>query len=157
MRTKYAEQIRYLLVGGWNTLFGYGVYAVLYLLLRHRISYIAIIVPTWIVSITNAYLGYKFVVFRTRGNYLREYLKTYLVYGVAFLVNLALLPVFVEVLGWNPLVGQAVVGVFTVVISYVAYKYFAFRPRVPGGAATAGGGPATTGGGPAAGGGGEPQ
>jgi putative flippase GtrA len=140
VKTKYAEQIRYLLIGGWNTLFGYGVYAVLYLLLRHHISYVAIIVPTWIVSITNAYLGYKFVVFRTRGNYLREYLKTYLVYGVAFLINLALLPVFVEVLGWSPLLGQAVVGAFTVVISYVAYKYFAFRPRLPGGQAAVGGG-----------------
>ncbi len=43
--------------------------------------------------------------------------------------------------------GQAVVGVFTVVISYVAYKYFAFRPRLPGGEAAVGGGDAAATGG----------
>jgi putative flippase GtrA len=125
---RHEQQVRYLLVGGWNTLFGYGVYALLYWLLRRHMSYVLILVPANVIAITQNYFGYKFVVFRTHGNYLREYFKTYLVYGAAFVVNLGLLPLLHEVAGLPVLVAQAVAMAVTVVLSYFFYKYFAFRP-----------------------------
>lgn len=125
---RHEQKLRYLLVGGWNTLFGYGVYALLYWLLRGRLSYVLVLVPANVISITQNYFGYKFLVFRTKGNMLREYFKTYLVYGVAFAINLALLPLLHEVAGLPVLGAQAAAMVVTVVLSYFFYKYFAFRP-----------------------------
>jgi putative flippase GtrA len=128
---RHEQQVRYLLVGGWNTLFGYGVYALLYGLLHRHVSYILLLVPANIISITQNYFGYKFIVFRTKGNYLREYFKTYLVYGVAFLINLPLLPLLHEVAGLPVLGAQAVAMAVTVVLSYFFYKYFAFSTAPP--------------------------
>ena len=127
---RHEQKLRYLAVGGWNTLFGYLLFVALYARLGGRINYIAILVVSYVISISNAYLCYKFLVFKTRGNYLREYLRFYLVYGLAFLINLALLPLLVEVLKLNPVVSQGAIVFFTVVISYMAHKNFSFNVAV---------------------------
>ena len=74
---------RYIFVGVWNTVLGYGTYAGLTALLTSRVAH-AYIVASLIanaVSITMAFLAYKWFVFKTRGNYLREWLRCVAVYG----------------------------------------------------------------------------
>ena len=82
-----------------------------------------------ILSITNAYIGYKIFVFKTKGNYLKEYLRFYAVYGVSILLNIVLLFLAVELLKANPVVAQAVVIWLTVIISYLGHKHFSFARR----------------------------
>lgn len=96
-RGSRGQFLRYLLVGAWNTLFGYGVFAGFTYLLTPRIprAYLVATVISTILSVTVAYFGYKLFVFKTKGNYLREYLRCYVVYGSSGLVNLALLPLLV--------------------------------------------------------------
>ena len=66
------EQVLYLAVGGWNTVFGYGVWALLQFLLGDRLHYLVIVLIAWPIAVLNAYLGYRFLVFRSRGSILRE-------------------------------------------------------------------------------------
>lgn len=131
------QVVRFVLVGGWNTVFGYGVYAAFTYLLTGRVphAYMLASVLANIIAITMAYLGHKFVTFRTRGNYLREYLRFYAVYGVTALVGLALLPLAVA--GLNhvvanrahvPYVAQALLLPVGVALSFVGHKRFSFRP-----------------------------
>lgn len=115
------------MVGGWNTVFSYATFAALYFLLASSIHYIALLVVNYIIGITNAYIFYKFFVFKTKGNYLREYLRFYLVYGIAFIVNILLLPFSVEVLKLSPLVAQALIVFITVAISYTGHSRFSFK------------------------------
>ncbi|MCL6588770.1 MAG: GtrA family protein [Firmicutes bacterium] len=129
---KYETQIRYLIAGGWNTLFGYLSFTGLYFLLNNRLHYLLLPVINYFISVTNAFLCYKFFVFKTKGNYLQEYLRFYLVYGVAFLINMGLLPLFVEVFKIRLLIAQAVIIIFTIAISYVGHKYFSFRNKSVG-------------------------
>src|SRR5690348_14048096 len=77
-RVPIRQFVRYLLVGGWNTLFGFGSYAVLTAVLqpRFRYGYVAASLVSSLVSITLAFLGYKWFVFKTKGNYLREWLRS---------------------------------------------------------------------------------
>ena len=88
---------RYFCVGVWNTLFGYSVFVVFTYMLTGKIPYAYMLaaVLSNVLAITNAYIGYKFFVFKTRGNYLREYLRFYVVYGSAALGGLVLLPILV--------------------------------------------------------------
>lgn len=123
---RHGQKLRYLIVGGWNTLFGYGCFVVLQALLGHRVNYLFVLALSYVISITNSYLGYKFIVFRTKGNYLREYLRTYLVYSVTFLVNAAVLAALVEWVHLSPIIGQAIATTVTVVMGYVAHHNFTF-------------------------------
>ncbi len=127
---KNEEKVRYLIVGGWNTVFGYLSFAILYYTLSHIIHYTVLLVISYIISISNAYFCYKFFVFRTKGNYLREYMRFYLIYGFAFIISLFMLPIAVEVLKWHPLVAFAVITLFTVIISYLGHKNYSFQAAV---------------------------
>jgi putative flippase GtrA len=153
------EFTRYLLIGGWNTAFGYSTYAALTWLLSRHIAdgYIYAAVLSNIISISVAFLGYKWFVFRTKGNYLREWMRCFMVYGTAALPNLLLLPVVVNALIYMlhippgntghatafqlslaymnatfvtaPYIGGAILTATTVLFSFFGHKYFSFRRR----------------------------
>ncbi len=129
---------RYLLVGIWNSLFGYGDYAawtaVLTPIVPHGYIFASIISSP--LNMTVSFLGYKWFVFKTHGNYLREWSRCMMVYGSAMVVGIALLPgvVFLVRLttGLNqaaPYIGGALLMGFTVLYSFLGHKNFSFRPR----------------------------
>ena len=124
---KYRTKITYLIVGGWNTLFGYASFTILYFYLSKSINSTVILTISYVLSITNAFIGYKAFVFRTRGNVLREYLRFYVVYGGAYVANLILLPLLMGVLFLNAYIAQALIVFLTVISSYVFHKRFTFK------------------------------
>jgi putative flippase GtrA len=124
---KHKEKINYFIVGMWNTIFGYFVFAALYYLLNKNIHYLFLLIISNILSITNAYIGYKTFVFKTKGNYLNEYLRFYLVYGAMLILNLIFLPVLVEIFRVNPVIAQGMFVFVSFIGSYIGHKYFSFR------------------------------
>jgi putative flippase GtrA len=120
------EQLLYLVVGGWNTLFGYLVWAVLQYLLGDRLHYLVVLVLAWPIAVLNAYLGYRYIVFRSRGTVLRELPRFSVVYFLMLLVNLALLPVALRVLPFNIYGIQALFTAVVVASSYLGHKYYSF-------------------------------
>lgn len=124
---KHLEKIKFLIVGGWNTLFGFVVFAGLFLAFKHVLHYIIILIVTYMISITNAYISYKLLVFKTKGNYFKEYMRFYQVYGVSFVINLLLLPFFVEFLKISAIISQGLLVFFIAAVSYVGHKYYSFN------------------------------
>jgi putative flippase GtrA len=135
-RTQLSQAIRYLLVGGFNTCFGYGLFVAFNYLFRGLGVYgseIASLLSN-IIAITAAFLGYKRFVFRTHGNYLREWLRCLSIYGGSMLFALAALPPLTLLLrhrlGHPQMasnVAAAILTVVTVLGSYLGHKYFSFR------------------------------
>lgn len=117
---------RYLVIGGWNTAFGIGVYSILYAALHARANYLVLMVPANILAITNAYLCYKFFVFKTPGNYVREYLRCYVVYAGGIALGLILMYLFVSILKIHPLLAQFPCTAVTIGCSYIGHKRFSF-------------------------------
>lgn len=133
---------RYLAVGTWNAAFGYGTFALLTWLLERRVpaSYMAASVLSGLINITVAFLGYKWFVFRTRGHYLREWVRSLMVYSGGIVLGVVLLPPTVWILSWitgRPraapyLAGALLLGV-QVVTSFIGHRNFSFRnPTVMG-------------------------
>ena len=120
------EQLLYLVVGGWNTVFGYGVWALLQYLLGEHLHYLVVLLLAWPIAVLNAYFGYRYVVFRSRGPILRELPRFSLVYFLTLLANLALLPVALNVLPFNIYVVQGLVTAVVVVCSYLSHRYYSF-------------------------------
>jgi putative flippase GtrA len=127
---------RYLVVGVFNTAFAYGSYALFTALLDRYmpLSYMAGSLIASVLNITVAFLGYKWFVFKTRGSYLREWIRALTVYSGSIALGLVLLPpaVFiVRELTGSPraapyIAGALVLGV-QVILSFVGHKRFSFR------------------------------
>ena len=57
---------RFFLTGVWNTIFGVLVYTLLYAWLYKEVNYLVLMIPSTILAVTNAYIGYKLFVFKTK-------------------------------------------------------------------------------------------
>ena len=127
---------RYLVVGVWNTLFGYGLFAGTTALLSRFVPYAYVIaVPlSSLVNVTVAFLGYKWFVFRTSGNYLREWARCVAVYASGVALAMIALPLAVMTLQYAiglrqsaPYVAGALVMGFGLVYNFLGHKKFSFR------------------------------
>ena len=127
---------RYLIVGACNTAFAYGSYALFTALLNQYMpaSYMAASLISSVLNITVSFLGYKWFVFKTRGNYLREWLRCLTVYSGSIALGLLLLvpTVFAvrELTGWPdaaPYIAGALILGVQVILSFVGHKRFSFR------------------------------
>jgi len=135
-----AEVVRFLLVGGFNTGFSLALYNLFVLLVRHFIRNEILVADTaqclsMPIAISVAFLGYKWFVFRTKGNYLIEWLRCFAVYGVGFPLSiLVVLPAATELfLSFHitkPYAANLAGIVNSLVIacySYFAHKKFSFK------------------------------
>ena len=132
---------RYVFVGGFNTVFGYGVFALLNWSFTGlgTYSYMYAAVLANFIAITVAFLGYKWFVFRTRGNYLREWIRCLGVYGSSALIGLVGLPILVPILrphlrnpGHASYIAAAIMTIVTVLFSFVGHKNISFRQKLAG-------------------------
>jgi putative flippase GtrA len=126
-RAYNSTSLRYLIAGGWNTAFGYASLALLYYFFSDKIQYLFLIVFATIINITNAYVCHKYFVFKTKGNYIKEYLRYYVVYSVPIGMGFVAFPLCIEVLKMNFYLTQAMLTAITVFISYFGHKYVSFK------------------------------
>jgi putative flippase GtrA len=127
--------IRYLAVGACNTAFGYGCFALFTLLLNSVFAYgyvLASLLANFF-SITFSFFGYKWFVFRTKGNYLKEWIRCVGVYATSMVVSAAALPFVVGIIRRQPghdrsapYIAGAIVLVFSVSFSFFGHRHISF-------------------------------
>lgn len=123
----HREKILYLVVGAWNTLFQYLSFSLLYYLLHDHVFSSVILLMSYVLSSINGFLGFRYVVFQSRGHPLSEYLRFQAVYLPLLILNMVALPLFLEYTSLNAYVVQAGFAVFSVVVGYLGNKHFTFR------------------------------
>jgi putative flippase GtrA len=135
------EVIRFLLVGGFNTVFSIALAYVLILPVEFFFPKLPRAAATTIATyaalplgITVAFLGYKWFVFRTRGNYFKEWLKVFAVYGVSLPFPAIVIPIATSLflyLKLNPhlaSLGAVIANSGAIACySYFAHKKFSFK------------------------------
>ena len=134
------EVIRFLMVGASNTLISFLIYAAfvrLYsgILPNHKLLVpLAASITSKPLGITIAFLCYKHFVFRTKGNYIKEYLRCFAVYGVSTIAELGILLVATKLFQISSLTHDRapyLAGIANAVIiagySYFAHKKFSFK------------------------------
>ncbi len=135
------EVIRFLMVGGFNTVFSLALSSSLVIVFSRVLPHsgkplivdIAFAISTPL-AITVAFLCYKHFVFRTRGNYLKEWLRCFAVYSVSFPMGLVILPAFTHLFqrgalarAFAPFLALMVNSLIIACYSYFAHKKFSFR------------------------------
>jgi putative flippase GtrA len=121
------KKVRYLLVGGLNTLLGYTIGVGIYKAFDNNLDIVWIGLISNILSITVSFLSYKILVFRTKGMWLAEYMKSYIVYGGIALIGIFFLWLFVDKMNISIWLAQALVIGLTVIVSYLGHSRFTFR------------------------------
>jgi putative flippase GtrA len=128
---RHGEKLRFLFVGVWNTLFSTGV---LWLLDRYipydahsLVQKEAVLVVNWVIAVTQNFFSFKLFVFRTKGNWLKEYRRMYVTYGATFVVQSALILALSTWLGWSVFWSSIPTLFLVTIMSYFGHKYFTFR------------------------------
>lgn len=122
----FPEKIRFLLVGGFNTVVSYLMFASFIFVLgkpRYQLS----LVLAWILSSFISFSTQKIFVFQTKGKWYHEYVKCLLTWSVGYLINACTLELAIKLLHLNIYIGQAVSILLTTVITYILFKHFAFK------------------------------
>jgi putative flippase GtrA len=122
-----SEKIRFLFAGGVNTLFGFGTFAILYLLLGEFFHYLVILIISNFIAVVFSFLTLKFLVFQTKRNFLQEFIKCYTTYLVILFLNSVLLYFAVDIAKQPIILSQLFITISLVIISYIAHKYFTFK------------------------------
>jgi putative flippase GtrA len=128
---------RYVLVGVWNTAFGYATFVLFTYLLSGRwprYGYIPAGLLASVFSITVAFFGYKIFVFKTKGNYLSEWLRCMAVYGSSVAIGFVILPCIVFLIRHStaidtkaPYIAAALMTVFNAIYNFLGHKKFSFQ------------------------------
>jgi putative flippase GtrA len=121
-----SDKLRYLLAAGWNTLFGYGLGVSLYKIFYPGLSIFLIAVFANLISISMSFLSYKLFVFRTKGNWIREYLRCYVAYGGTAVLGVFLFWFLIEKINISIWLTQLLCIAMTATASYFFHKYFTF-------------------------------
>ena len=121
------EGLRYLIVGGWNTVFGIGVFALLWFLLDEVWSYGLVLLVAQVIAVLQAPWSQRTFVWRSKGSFLPELGRFALVYTLTYLANLGLLALSVEILGLPVLGAQMVITFLMVVVTFAVNRTWTFR------------------------------
>lgn len=136
-REEFWRVVRYLVVGGWNTVFGLVVYGLFFWLCTDVLTwnlmiggkdylYLGLTIPASVISITNAFICFKIFVFKTRGNILGEYFRCCIVYGFTVLLGMLGLYILVGWFHFQPIVANALLTIVLVIVSYLGHRFFSF-------------------------------
>ena len=128
-------KIRFLIVGAWNTLFGYGVfylldYAFEGLFEARYAAYMSAICIAQVIAVINAFIFHKYYTFRSKVKSIKivgEFLKFSLTYAAVFCLNIILMPVFVEIFHVQPRLSGLVILFINTLVSYVGHSRFSFK------------------------------
>ena len=129
---KSKTEIRFLLVGIWNTLFGYLVFLLFLFLLEkifnnERQIYSLSIAFSHLISVINSFIFHKVVTFVSKQKGLEivyEFRRFFNSYIITFLLNLSLISIQVELLSLDPRIAGAIsLPIVTVVTFFLLSKY----------------------------------
>lgn len=121
------QQLRFLLAGAWNTLFGYLAFLLAYQLLGGASGSIPALLLGYALALPQSYAVQRFLVFRSRGAWLGQFSRFAFASLSVFAVNVAVLPAALALSDADPRVLQAIFILLSTIVSYLAHKHFSFK------------------------------
>ncbi len=125
------REVRFIIVGGLNTVVGYAVFVLLeaWIFGAARWGYAASLIGSYIVGMLVGYLLYRRFVFDDQARWTSSLPKFILTNLVTLALNGAILALLVEVAQLPRLGAQIVALIVTVIVSYIGHSLFSFRSR----------------------------
>lgn len=123
---KYWLIIKFVAVGTCNTLISFLLFT-LFIKVSGEENYQASLFASWFFSSFISFVLQKTIVFQTKGNWLKEYVKCMISWSVGYGINALSLELIVQYFAFPVLIGQLIAIVLTTLCTFVLFKYFAFN------------------------------
>ena len=145
----HGDKLRFLVVGGWNTAFSYGLFVALVFVLGPVLRplahssqpviaalgvhwYLVVQWAAWIVAVPQSTIALKYLVFHSKGHLPTEIGRSFFVYLPLQAASSVSLWALVSLVHLHPLVGQLITIPASSILSYIGNKYFTFKqPEQP--------------------------
>ncbi len=116
------EKLRFLLVGGFNTVVSY----FLFLGLSAIISYYWALLITYVLAINLSIITMRYYVFHSHINFIRQYTKAWITYILMIIFNYIFLAITVDYLNQPLWVAQAEYTIISTIGLYIAHRKINF-------------------------------
>jgi putative flippase GtrA len=135
VRLSHQTEVRFVMVGIWNTIFSYIVFVALdwiftiYFSPRY-VAYLLAAILSNIISVNIAYFLHRNITYKSKARGMaafREYIRFYTTYIFTLILSIFLLPIFVELIGLSPKTAAAIIMSLLAIFSYVSHTRFTFR------------------------------
>ena len=124
---KKNKELRFLIAGAWNTVFGYLIGLFIYHALENLLNIVFVLIIAYVVSVTQSFFVYKFFVFKTSGNWLSEYIKCYYLSAINAIIGIIGVYLLLEKLNIAFWIAQGIMLIMTLIFSYVGLKNYIFN------------------------------
>ncbi len=123
------EEVRYLVVGIWNTFFAYAVFALIATSFEEAWSLALILTVSSAIGISQSYLTQKKFVWNSKNKVSSEFTKFIVVSVSQFFANLVLLQIMTVHFGLAVLPSQLLITAILIAITFVGLKLWVFRTK----------------------------
>ena len=115
--------LRFLLVGGFNTVFSFCVFTAL---IFCGLKYDLTLLISYFIGINCSIFTMKYFVYQSKKSFFQCYAKGWITYLSTFVLNYVFLYILIELLGVFPVTAQAIYTVISTIYIYFMHKYFTF-------------------------------
>ena len=131
----FPQKTRFLLVGGFNTVFAYLFLNFLNIFfgicLQNTLSPVMIanlaLIVQYILTVNVSVITMRYYVFQSHGNFYKEWLKAWSVYIFLYLINVPVLTFMMIVLGLSAWLAQGIYIIFSTILTFWLHKHYSFK------------------------------
>lgn len=136
----FPEKLRFLLVGGFNTVFAWSVLASLdwgfgklnesagWNFPKIWVANAALIVQ-YAITINVSFITMRYYVFRSHGKFWQEWAKAWSVYIFLYLINAPAMSFLMWAFGLAAWQAQGLYLIFSTILTFLLHKYYSFRQK----------------------------
>jgi|TARA_B110000037_G_C17034599_1_gene471037 putative flippase GtrA len=124
------QKARYLITGGYNTVFGYLLFILIFYYFSSTVSHYFLLGICHLLGTIHNFFSYSTFVFKPKTNAFKNYFKFNLVYLFIFLLNLVMFTLLTKVMNWNLYFSQALIVALIAVVGYILNKNYSFSNKL---------------------------
>lgn len=121
---KISQPIRFLLVGGFNTVASFIIYSSAILL---NANYLIALIISYTLGIILSITTMRYYVFQSNKNIISEYTKASIVYLSCLLMNYIFLYILINIFQNSPILSQGIYTIISSIYLYLTHKKFSFK------------------------------
>lgn len=122
---KFPRQLRFILLGGFNTLLSYLIFVFLIKILIF--PYQLGLIVQYVITVNLSIFTMRYYVFRSTHPLKAEYCKAWTVYLLMLGFNYLFLYLAIDLWHYNILLSQAAYTILSTIITYLLHRFYSFR------------------------------